>query len=134
MTMRSLLRNIKAATMMEFALVAPVLMIFVIGIAQLGIVGFASAGLHNAVAQGARRATLHPRPTAAQVLASVNAAKFGLDAAKLATPVVTYNTTASPNFADVEMSYTTDLNFVVYQAPITLTRTRRVYLQTLPAT
>ena len=132
MKRRALLKDVRAATVIEFALVAPVFLILVIGIAQLGVVGYASAGLHNAVAQGARRATLHPRPTAAQVLSSVEAAKFGLDPAKLATPTVVYNTTASPNFADVRMSYTTDLNFVVYQTPITLTQSRRVYLQTLP--
>lgn len=129
---RRLLSNIRAAAAIEFALVAPALIVLIIGIAQLGLVFMASAGLHNAVAQGARRATLFPRPTADQVGASISAAKFGLDPTKLSTPVVNYNTTASPNFADVELSYTTTLNFVVLQRPLTLTQRRRVYLQPLP--
>jgi hypothetical protein len=102
-----LLSNVRAATAIEFALVAPVFVMLIVGIAQLGLVFMASAGLHNAVAQGARRATLFPRPTPAQVSTSVNAAKFGLDPRGLSTPVVNYNTTASPNYADVQMSYTT---------------------------
>ncbi len=37
------------------------------GIAPLGLLFFANAGLHNALAEGARHATLFPRPTPEQV-------------------------------------------------------------------
>jgi Flp pilus assembly protein TadG len=132
--MKRLLLNIRAAAAIEFALIAPAFIVLVIGIAQMGLVFMASAGLHNAVAQGARRATLFPRPTVAQVGASVDAAKFGLDSTRLSAPVVNYNTAASPNYADVQMSYTTSLNFILFTRPVTLTQRRRVYLQPLPAT
>ena len=131
---KTLLLDSRGATAMEFGLLAPAFITLIMGIAQLGIVFMASAGLHNAVAEGARRATLFPRPTAAQVRTSVNAARFGLDPANLSPPVVNYNTTASPNYADVEMSYTANLNFIVFKSPVTLTQKRRVYLQPLPGT
>lgn len=127
-----LLNNSRAASAMEFALVAPVFILFIIGIAQLGLIFLANAGLHNALAQGARHATLFPRPTEAEVRTRVNAAKFGLNPASLSQPVVNYNTAVTPNFADVQMSYTTNLNFIVFRKSVTLTQRRRVYLQPLP--
>jgi len=131
---RKLLSDIRAAAALEFALIAPAFILLMIGIMQLGLVFMASAGLHNAVAQGARRATLFPRPDAAQIRTSINAGEFGLVSSRLSTPVVNYNTTANPNFADLQMSYTTTLNFVFFTKPVTLTQSRRVYLQPVPGT
>jgi len=131
--MTRLFQETRAAAALEFALVAPVFIAFLMGIAQLGLLFFANAGLHNALAEGARHATIFPRPTPAQIRSRIDAAQFGLDPEDLDSPSVVYDTTASPNFADIQMSYTTTLNFVVYQKPITLTKRRRVYLQPLPA-
>ena len=122
----------RGASAIGFALVAPLFVTLVVGIAQLGIVFLANAGLSNAVAQGARHATLFPRPTQQDIKNSIDAAEFGLDPAKLSAPTVVYNTTASPNYADIRMSYTTTLNYIVYQTPMTLTKSRRVYMQPLP--
>ncbi|HEV2079231.1 MAG TPA: TadE/TadG family type IV pilus assembly protein [Allosphingosinicella sp.] len=131
MKLRPLLADKGGTSAIEFALLAPVLILFLIGIAQLGLVFFANAGLNNAIASGARHATLFPRPTEAEIRSRIDAARFGLDPAGVAAPKLTYNTTASPHFADIQMSYTMSLNFIVYQAPLTLTQTRRVYLQPL---
>ena len=127
-----LLSDVKAATALEFALLAPVFVAFIMGIAQLGLVFSANAGLNNALAEGARHATLFPRPTAQDVRTRINAGRFGLDPAGLTVPAVDYNVTASPNFAEIRMSYTTRLNFILFQTPVTLTQTRKVYLQPLP--
>lgn len=133
MMMRKLLRDTRAAGALEFALVAPAFILLIMGIAQLGIIFFANAGLHNAVAQGARLATIFPRPTEDQVKAQINVAEFGLKPTGVVGPTVDYDETASPNFADLQMSYTTTLNFVVFKVPVTLRQSRRVYLQPLPA-
>lgn len=130
--MKRLRNHIGGAAALEFALVAPPFILLLIGIAELGLVFLANAGLSNAVAEGARHATLHPRPTQAEVEEKVDAAKFGLDPAGLDVRAVTYDITATPNFADVQMSYTMSLNFIVTQYPVTLTKTRRAYLQPLP--
>lgn len=131
---KRLLTDAKAATALEFALLAPAFIAFIIGILQLGLVFSANAGLNNALAEGARHATLFPRPTPAEVRTRIDAARFGLDPAGLAVPAVDYVTTASPNFAAIRMSYTTRLNFILFQTPVTLTQTRKVYLQPLPET
>jgi Flp pilus assembly protein TadG len=118
---------------MEFALVAPVMIVFLVAIAQIGLLFFANAGLHNAIAEGARLATIFPRPDANAVKAKIDASEFGLNPAGLSTPVVNY-VSGSPSYADIQMSYTTSINLIVYQTPITLVENRRVYLQPLPAT
>jgi Flp pilus assembly protein TadG len=127
-----LLHDSRGATMMEFALVAPVFVTLIIGIAQLGLLFWANAGLHNAVAEGARLATIFPRPDAVDIRKRINISDFGMNPAGLSTPVVNY-VAGTPSYADIQMSYTTSINFIVYQTPITLTESRRVYLQPLPA-
>ena len=128
----ALLKDRRGAGALEFALVAPAFIVLIVGIAQLGLVFFASAGLSNAVAEGSRRATLFPRPTAEDVRDSIEASQFGLNDDDLGTPSVTYDTTVTPSFADVEMTYTMTLNFIVFQKDIELKESRRVYLQPLP--
>lgn len=130
--LKSILGNTRGAAALEFALVAPAFIALVVGIAQMGLLFFANAGLHNALAEGARHATIFPRPTAAEVKTKINAGKFGLKTEGFEVPTVDYDTTASPNFAEIEMTYTTTLNFIVYQHPVTLTQSRRVYMQPLP--
>lgn len=130
--MRGIFANIKGVSAIGFALVAPLFIALVIGIAQFGIIFLANAGLSNAVAEGARHATLFPRPTVQDIKDRIDAAEFGLDPAKLSAPTVVYNTTASPNYADIEMHYTTSLNLIVLHTPVTLTKRRRVYMQPLP--
>lgn len=132
--LRRILEDKRGAGALEFALVAPAFIVLVIGIAQLGLLFFANAGLNNAISEGARRATLYPRPDAATVRASLDAAKFGLKPEGLSTPTITYVTTASPSYADISMEYTTTLNFIVHREDVTLSKTRRVYLQPLPET
>lgn len=117
---------------MEFALIAPAFIALLVAIGQLGILFFANAGLSNALTEGARLATLHPRPTVTQIRNRINAAKFGLDAEKLATPILTPGTSGSSDYYNIEMSYTVDLEMIFIDVdPITLTQSRRVYLQTM---
>jgi Flp pilus assembly protein TadG len=131
--MSKFLSDIRAAAALEFALVAPVFFSLLIGIVQLGMVFFANAGLSNAVAEGARHATLHPRPTEEEVEDRIEGAEFGLNPDGLDVRSVTYDVAAVPSFAEIEMTYTMTLNFIVTQYPVTLTKTRRAYLQPLPA-
>jgi Flp pilus assembly pilin Flp len=131
--MSRLLSEVRGAAALEFALVAPIFISLLIGIAQLGLVFFANAGLSNAVAEGARHATLHPRPTETEVEEKIEGGQFGLNPDALDVRSVTYNVAAAPSFAEIEMSYTMSLNFIVAEYPLTLTKTRRAYLQPLPA-
>ena len=83
MTLRSRLRRLgrdcRGATILEFALIAPVLLAMLLGIALLGIVFYAEAGLRSTVEDAARYATIWPRPSQAQIEARITAKQFGMD-------------------------------------------------------
>jgi Flp pilus assembly protein TadG len=125
-------RDKKGVSAVEFALIAPVFILLIVGIAQMGRLFYAHAGLRNAVAEGARFATIDPRPTAAQIIAQINANKATLDPTKFTTPTVTFtqDATSLDWFADIGMSYQITLDFIFYQyGPVTLSYSRRTWVQ-----
>lgn len=122
-------RDESGAPALEFALIAPALVMIVVGIAQLGVLFMANAGLRNAVAEGARLATIHPRPNDATIQARIAASEFGLNPANLTTPTITPGTSDNANYLDISATYSVQLDFLFYTPdPITLTETRRVFV------
>ena len=125
----SLRRDTKGVGALEFALILPLLILMIVGIAQMGIMYFAHAGLRNLVAEGARFASISPRPTDAAIKARLSQGGFGLNSGQLKTPVVTYGATGGNPWADISVSYTVHLNFIFWApAPFDITETRRVFL------
>ena len=128
--LRRLRKNENGAGAVEFALIAPVLFGFIFGVAQLGILFFANAGLRNSVGEGARLATLYPRPSDEQIIAKITEKKFGLDPAHLVGPTIVNGVSNGAPYAEISMSYSAPMNFLMFDmGPITLTKTRRVYTQ-----
>lgn len=134
---RQLSSDAGGAAAVEFALVAPVVIMLLIGIAQIGILFHANAGLRQAVGEGARLATIYPRPTTTTVETMIQGQRFGLTPSKITGPTVTACTVTygvSPNLTsvpcyDITMSYNAQLDFFGNaMPPITLTETRRVFL------
>lgn len=125
---KSLISDQKGASAVEFVLALPILMIFIIGIIQLGVLFSANAGLKQAVEEGARYATIFPSPTDTQITARVLDRKFGLVTSRITGPTVASGTNNGVNYVDVSMSYSVPLNFVLFTAPpVTLSYTRRAY-------
>ena len=123
-------RDERGASVIEFALLAPVLVGFIIGISQLGLLLYANAGLGNAVSEGARLATLYPRPTNEQIAARINDRRFGLDPAHLSGPTIVEGVADGAPYADITMTYAAPLNFIFYKtSPVRLSKSRRVYTQ-----
>jgi len=124
-----LIRDVRAAGAVEFALAAPIFIFLVNGVAQLGILFFANAGLNNALAEGARYATVFPQPTDAQIEARINNERWGLDGARLdIAPPARGEANGSP-YIELRMTYDVNLNFIFFDiGPVTLTQSRRVYL------
>ena len=114
----------------EFALVAPALILFIVGIAQLGILFMANAALRNAVGEGARFATIWPRPTDAQIRDRITGSDFSLDPSRMGRPTITHGTSDGANFVDIRVTYTVPLDFIFFSTPpVTLTETRRAFVQ-----
>ena len=125
-----LLRNRRGAAALEFAFAAPILFVFIIGIAQLGILFFANSGLKSAVGEGARFATIYPKPSNEAIVTRITSRRFGLDPAYLTTPTVTECTVGPRPCLDIEMSYAAPIDFLFFQTPpVTLVEKRRVFVQ-----
>ena len=123
-------RDRRGAGAVEFALLAPALLLFIIGIAQLGILFFANAGLKNAVGEGARYATLFPKPDNSLIVNRITATRFGLNPAFLTNPTVTDCTVNGRACVDIQMTYAAPLDFVFFKTPpLTLAERRRVFVQ-----
>ncbi len=118
------------AAAIEFALILPALVMMIVGVAQLGILFMANAGLRNAVAEGARYATIYPRPSDTQIKQRITDSRFGLDQARVVAPTITHGVSAGTNYADITMSYSVPMNFVFFTLPpVTLTESRRAFIQ-----
>ena len=125
----ALLRDRSGLGAVEFALVCPVLFLFIIGTAELGTLFFANAGLRNSVAEGARVAGVYPRPTDAVIKARMADRRFGLKAQYLGTPVITTGQDNGVDYINISLTYQVPLDFVfVTVPPVTLTKSRRVYI------
>lgn len=124
----ALLRNRRGATALEFALVAPVLFATLLGIAALGILILAKAGLRSTVEDAARYATTWPRPSQAQIQARMTSHQFGMDPANIVTPTVTFDTSSTPNYVTITMGYNITVNYLIGSQTVALTETRRAYV------
>ncbi len=127
----SLARSNSGASAVEFALALPLLVAFIIGIAQLGFLFFANADVRNAVAAGARLASVYPRPGDAAVIDRINQQVASLDPRNISGPTVVHGTDANGNdYADIEMRYSVPLDFIFFRTPpVTLVERRRVFTQ-----
>ena len=134
--LRRIRRSEDGAAALEFALITPALVLFIVGIAQLGILFMANAGLRNAVAEGARYATIYDentggRPTDTQIRTRITGSDFGLDPANMTTPSITACTSGVDDCLDISVSYNVPLDFIFFSLPpVTLTQTRRAFVYT----
>lgn len=130
MLKRLLRRDNKGIGAVEFALLAPVLISFVIGISQMGKLFFASADMKNAIAHGARVASVWPVPKNPEIEAAVNDRLARSGAVAKADVEVTRGTDAGNEYADIKMTLQVPLEFIFFSiGPVTLEDTRRVYIQ-----
>jgi Flp pilus assembly protein TadG len=116
-----------AAIEMAFAL--PVLLLFVFGIFQIGVILQANAGMQHALGEGARLATIFPKPTDAAIVTKMDESEFGMNVGTFHTPTIsTPATSVCTNCRDLQVTYTVTPDFIFFTAPtITLTRNKRVY-------
>ncbi len=128
-----LLRDSRGAGLIEFALVLPVLVLFIYGTFVFGQLLEANAGMQHALGEGARYTTLclNPNPstgcsvpTDTQIEARMNAAVFGSGMGDFAiNPTVT-----ASGYKTLSVTYTMPMDFLFFSLPdVTLTETKRVY-------
>ena len=126
---RSLAKDCRGSAAMEFAAVAPMFLLIVIGTIQLGLAYYANAGLRNAVEIGARYAVIYPNPTDSQIVTKIRGNIFGLEPSSLADPTLTRGTANGTAYVDISMSYSYPLKFIfIPSSSVTLSYSRRAYM------
>lgn len=124
-TRRALLRDSSGATVIEFAIILPVLVLFVWGIFQVGVLFQANSGMQHALGEGARYATIFPTPTDAQIKSRMASKVFG-------TKNGTFTVADPVNVASAKtlrVTYTMPMDFLFFTGPnVSLTREKKVYI------
>ena len=129
-------RDERGAAVIEMAIALPVLITFIYGIFQIGILYQANAGMQHALGEGARFATLCQPVTGgcnvstdAQITAKMNAVVFGTKPGTFTIPApITVNREMT-----LTVNYTQPMNFLFFPGPtVNLTRTKKVYLPPAP--
>ena len=120
----------RGVAMIEMAFALPILLLFVFGIFQFGVILQANAGIQHALGEGARYATLYPKPADDLIQSKMANEVFGLNVGTFSAPTVT--TPASSvctNCRLLTVNYTVTPNFIFFSGPqITLVRSKQVYV------
>jgi Flp pilus assembly protein TadG len=139
---RRLRTNEEGAAVVEFAFAMPILIMFIWGIAQFGMVMAADAGIQNALGEGARIATIFPTPNNTTIRQRMEDSLFGdfLGSYTITAPAITNvtrttttggvtSTTVIGRYIDLNITYTVTPNFLFFNGPvITMPRSKRVYI------
>ena len=124
-----LCRDERGVAAVEMALTLPLLLTFIYGIFQIGVILAANAGMQHALGEGARFATLFPTPTNEQIATRMSDKVFGVKVGVFGTPTVADPPTGQTGYRDLAVTYSVTPNFLFFNGPpIALTRTKRVYL------
>lgn len=131
-------RDERGVAVIEIAIVLPVLILFIYGIFQVGILYQANAGMQHALGEGARYATLCKPVTGgcnvstdAEIKTKMNAAVFGTKPGTFTIP----DPTTANRVMTLTVNYSQPMNFLFFPGPtVTLSRTKKVYLPPAPPT
>jgi len=126
--LRLLKRDQRGAAVIEMAIALPVLVLFIWGIFQVGLLFQANAGMQHALGEGARYATIWPTPTDIQIKGRINDKVYGVKNGTftVADPV------SNSNFKTLSVSYSMPMNFLFFQGPtVNITRSKKVYIAPL---
>lgn len=121
---RRLLREERGATIIEFAFAFPTLVVFIWCIAQLGLVFRAMSGIQHSLGEGARMATLFPRPDVDDIEDRMEQVVFGIGPGRFTIPTpVEVNDTIR-----LQVTYTQPTTLLLFPGPtINVTRSKLVY-------
>ncbi len=118
MKLTTIWRDNRAASALEFALTAPVFILFIFGIIEFGLLFWTQIGLQHGTEMAARCASVNPTlcPASSAIAGYAAQQAFGLD---LPSQTFTYSTPACGN--QVSANYTFQFPQVLNLSPLTLT-------------
>jgi len=127
-----LARDSSGATIIEFAIILPVLVLFIYGIYLIGQLFQANAGMQHGLGEGARLATICVQtsggcasPSDDEIKSRISSEVYGTGRGTLtvADPVT------GAGYKDLSVTYSMPMDFLLFTGPtVTVTRSKRVYL------
>lgn len=127
--LRVLRRDTKGAAVIEMAFALPALIVLMWMIVQLGLVFRAMSGIQHGLGEGARSATLYPKPTDTVIKAKIIDAVYGIGPGSfvIATPVT--GTADGATYLDLKVTYTQATDMLLFPGPtINVSRSKRVWI------
>ena len=120
----------RGAAVIEMAFALPTLIILIWGIAQLGMMYRAIAGVQHALGEGARLATIYPQPTDDAIEARMEEMVYGIEPGEFTIyPPEAGLSDAGEAYLDLKVTYTQPTNLLLLPGPtITIEREKRVWV------
>jgi hypothetical protein len=122
-------RDRRGAAAIEMAFALPALIVMMWMIVQLGLVFRAMSGIQHGLGEGARMATLFPKPSDDTIHDRIEAAVYGIGPGHfdIADPVP--GTADGANYMDLEVTYTQETDLLIIPGPdISVSRSKRVWI------
>jgi len=119
----------KGAAVIEMAFALPVVIIMMWMIVQLGLVFRAMSGIQHGLGEGARAATLYPKPSDTIIRNKISDAVYGIGPGHfvVATPVT--GNADGANYLDLKVTYTQSTDLLLVPGPdISVARSKRVWV------
>ena len=122
--------NERGAAVIEMAFALPALIILIWGVAQLGMMYRAIAGVQHALGEGARLATIYPQPTDDAIETAMDEAVYGIEPGEFTIyPPEAGLSDAGEAYLDLRVDYEQPTNLLLFPGPtISITREKRVWV------
>ena len=127
--LHNLRRDRRGVAVIELAFALPALIIMMWVIIQLGLVFRAMSGIQHGLGEGARFATLYPKPTDAAIKTKITTTVYGIGPGSFTIPTPVSGTADGANYLDLKVTYTQPTDLLLMRGPtITVSRSKRVWI------
>ena len=128
-----LLRNLRddrrGTAIIELAFALPALIIMMWVIIQLGLVIRAMSGIQHGLGEGARYATLYPKPSDTAIKNKITQTVYGIGPGSFTIPTPVAGNADGANYLDLKVTYTQATDLLLLRGPtITVSRSKRVWI------
>ena len=122
-------RDERGAAVIEMAFALPALILLMWMIVQLGLVFRAMSGIQHGLGEGARMATLFPKPSDTAIRAKITDAVYGIGPGSFNIPTPVSGTADGATYLDLRVTYTQPTDLLLMPGPtISVTRSKRVWI------
>lgn len=127
--LKKLRRDEGGAAVIEMAFALPVLIMLMWLIVQLGLVFRAMSGIQHGLGEGARMATLFPKPADQAIHDRIEAAVYGIGPGNFDIEDPVTGTADGATYMDLKVTYTQSTDLLLIPGPnISVTRFKRVWI------